>query len=136
MPATRNTSKKSGNYLAHEELTALNQRAQELLPAQAVSHSIDTREQKELYVTLTTLETTTQRCDVQIAVLLQTANTDVTEAISAVARSLGLTMILDLFVASESGLVVFCPTIPRHYPARSPNIFTARTDQQEPHNSL
>lgn len=92
---------------ARGELGRLNQQAQELIERNLSAAGLNSEEQEALNVALLTLESVGQRYDNEIRQLLEPALEEITSAIAEVARSLGISMVFDLYVAAESGLVVY-----------------------------
>ncbi len=92
---------------ARAELGELQAQAQTLLERNQTAGGLSPEDQEVLNITMMTLESTSQGFDRQLAELVEPALVEITEAISAVAQSLGISMVFDYDLARESGLIVY-----------------------------
>lgn len=92
---------------ARAELGELQAQAQTLIERSRSAEGLSPEDQEVLAITMTTLDTTGQRYDEELAQLIEPALIQITDAISVVAQSMGILMVLDYEVARESGLVVY-----------------------------
>lgn len=92
---------------AKEDISTLNQRVQELVEKSQSATGLTADEQDVLNVSIITLESLSQRYENEIRELAQPALEAVTGAVAETARALGLAMVFDYRLASESGLIVY-----------------------------
>lgn len=89
------------------DVNDLNQRAQELITKSQSGVGLSADESDLLDVTLSTLQTITNRYDAEIDALLAPAFEEISALVTETAESLGITMVFDYSAAQASGLIVY-----------------------------